>query len=169
MSQGKGGGPKPKPAHLKALEGRPRHKIPKHEPVSPGDLPLPPAHLDAYALEEWYRVAAGLAAMGMLSSIDQATLGAYCAACGQWRLAREEMQKRMAAGGPLAGLVDVTKAGNVIQNPLVGIANKAAADMVRYAAEFGLTPSARARLGIDLDKQGKGKFAGLIGMDGGKK
>jgi P27 family predicted phage terminase small subunit len=40
-----------------------------------------------------------------------------------------------------------TTKGNLIQNPLVGIANKAMADMVRYAAEFGMTPSARTRLG----------------------
>jgi hypothetical protein len=41
------------------------------------------------------------------------------------------------------GLMIKTSNGNAIQNPLVGTANKAAADMVRYAAEFGMTPSAR--------------------------
>ena len=44
------------------------------------------------------------------------------------------------------GLILRTKSGNVIQNPLVGAANKAMADMVRYAAEFGLTPSSRTRV-----------------------
>ena len=44
------------------------------------------------------------------------------------------------------GLLIKTSNGNAIQNPLVGIANKAAADMVRYAAEFGMTPSARSRI-----------------------
>ena len=39
-----------------------------------------------------------------------------------------------------------TSNSNAIQNPLVGTANKAAADMVRYAAEFGMTPSARSRI-----------------------
>ena len=156
-------------ASVKKKLGNPGKRPLGEEPVPPDDLPLPPAHLDAYALEEWNRVVGGLAAMGILSSIDQAALAAYCGACGQWRLAREEMQKRMAVGGPLAGLVDVTKAGNVIQNPLVGIANKAAADMVRYAAEFGMTPSARARLAIDPSKKKKGKFDGLVGVTGGRK
>jgi phage terminase small subunit len=39
-----------------------------------------------------------------------------------------------------------TKSGNVIQNPLVGTANKAMSDMARYAAELGMTPTARARV-----------------------
>lgn len=48
------------------------------------------------------------------------------------------------------GLIIRTRSGNIIQNPLVGTANKAMADMVRYAAEFGLTPSARTRVaGLD--------------------
>ena len=47
-----------------------------------------------------------------------------------------------------------TKSGNLIQNPLVGVANKAMADMVRYAAEFGLTPSARTRVaGVTSDDE----------------
>ena len=45
-----------------------------------------------------------------------------------------------------AALMIKTTSGNAIQNPLVGIANKAKADMVRYAAEFGMTPSARSRV-----------------------
>ena len=45
-----------------------------------------------------------------------------------------------------AGLLVKTTGDNIIQNPLVGIANKAMSDMVRYAAEFGMTPSARVRL-----------------------
>ena len=39
-----------------------------------------------------------------------------------------------------------TKAGNTIQNPLIGIRNQAMRNMVRYAAEFGFTPSSRVRV-----------------------
>jgi P27 family predicted phage terminase small subunit len=44
------------------------------------------------------------------------------------------------------GLMIRTTNGNAVQNPLIGVANKAMADMVRYAAEFGMTPSARSRI-----------------------
>jgi P27 family predicted phage terminase small subunit len=49
--------------------------------------------------------------------------------------------------------VITTDKGNKIQNPLVGIARRAQADMVRYASEFGMTPSARSR--VHADKQAK--------------
>ena len=47
------------------------------------------------------------------------------------------------------GLVIYTKNGNLIQNPLVAIANKAARDCLRYGSELGLTPIARTRISID--------------------
>ena len=40
--------------------------------------------------------------------------------------------------------------GNPGKNPLVGTANKAMSDMVRYAAEFGMTPSSRSRVRANL-------------------
>ena len=51
------------------------------------------------------------------------------------------------------GLMIKTSNGNAIQNPLVGTANKAAADMMRYAAEFGMTPSARTRITAEAPAQ----------------
>ena len=42
-----------------------------------------------------------------------------------------------------------TSNGNAVQNPLVGTANKAMADMMRYATEFGVTPSARSRIAAE--------------------
>ena len=47
-----------------------------------------------------------------------------------------------------------TTNGNAIQNPLVGTANKAATDMVRFAAEFGMTPSARSRINVTPPGEG---------------
>ncbi len=61
------------------------------------------------------------------------------------------------------GLMIKTSNGNAIQNPLVGTANKAVSDMVRYAAEFGMTPSARVRLAVDGSGGASSKWAGLIG------
>ena len=46
-----------------------------------------------------------------------------------------------------------TSNGNAIQNPLVGAANKAAADMMRYVAEFGMMPSARTRIETQASDQ----------------
>jgi len=45
-----------------------------------------------------------------------------------------------------AGSWSKTKHGNLIINPLVGLANKAMNDMVRIGCELGLSPSARSRV-----------------------
>lgn len=112
----------------------------------PVALPEPPPHLAADALDEWNRVARLLHRVGLLSEVDRAGLAAYAQAWGRWVQA-ERAIARMAAKDPLTGgLMIRTSNGNAIQNPLVGTANKAAADMVRYAAEFGMTPSARSRI-----------------------
>jgi P27 family predicted phage terminase small subunit len=133
------------------------------------EIPDPPEILDDYAIQEWRRVTPVLAGLGILCRLDRALLAAYCTSYSQWTVAREEMRKRVEMGGVLASLVDVTKAGNVVQNPLVGIANKAARDMVRYGELLGMGESARARIGIDRSKGEKSKFDGLIGLPGGKR
>jgi P27 family predicted phage terminase small subunit len=159
---------KHKPIRLKILEGnRGRRKLPE-EIIPPAEMPVPPAHLDAYALEEWNRVVEGLSAMGVLAGIDQQAFAAYCGAYARWRAAEEELAK-LREVNRLSALVLKTVSGNWIQQPLIGISNKAAGDMVRYAVEFGMTPSARARLAMDPNRAKKGKFDGLVGVRGGKK
>ena len=163
-------GGKHKPLKLRVLEGnRSRRKIPEDLPLPPADLPIPPLHLDAGALEEWNRLADGLNGMGILAGIDQAAFAAYCSSFSRWKSAEEELQKLRDKGGALNALVLKTVSGNFIQQPLIGISNCAARDMVRYAVEFGLTPSARARLAMDPNRGKAGKFDGLIGVKGGKK
>ena len=51
--------------------------------------------------------------------------------------------------------------GHMIQNPLVGVANKAMNDMVRFAAEFGMTPAARSRVSVSEGAGEKNAFAML--------
>ena len=156
-------GRKPKPTRLKVLEGNPgKQRLPKNEPAPESELPEPPAHLDEYAREEWNRLAPGLHVLGILYDVDRGPFAAYCKAYSLWRRAEESLAKK-SERNPDLGMVQVTKSGNIIQHTLLGVANKAAADMVRYAAEFGLTASARARLGIDAGKKRGGKFEGLIG------
>ena len=140
-------GRKPKPTHLKLVTGNPgRRPLNVKEPKVKPQLVEPPPHLNASARQEWDRVAPGLFHTGVLSGVDRAALAAYCQAYARWVQAETAIQK-MAEKDPLTGgLMIKTTNGNAVQNPLVGTANKAAADMVRYAAEFGMTPSARSRI-----------------------
>ena len=140
-------GRKPKPTHLKLVTGNPgKRKLNTAEAKPKKALPPPPDALDDFAKHEWTRTAADLNKLGLLTTLDHAALAAYCQAYSTFVQARAAI-KRMAALDPVThGLMIKTSNGNAIQNPLVGTANKAANDMVRFAAEFGMTPSARSRI-----------------------
>ena len=105
-----------------------------------------PDHLTPAAQLEWDRVIEETVNLGILTNLDRGALAAYCQAYGRWVAAETALAHMAQKDAITEGLIIRTKAGNVIQNPLVGAANKAMADMVRYAAEFGLTPSARTRV-----------------------
>jgi P27 family predicted phage terminase small subunit len=151
-----------KPTRLKVLEGNPGKRTLKEEPEPEPILPPPPAFLDDYAQKEWVIISDSLYALGLLTEIDINTLAAYCGAYSRWRHAEEGLNI-LKQKGDLNALVIKTTTGNWIQQPLIGIANKAAADMVRYASEFGMTPVARAKLGTAPSKEDD-KFEKLIGL-----
>jgi phage terminase small subunit len=69
----------------------------------------------------------------------------------------------MAAGDPrFNGLMITGSTGSYLGNPLVKIARNAAADMLRFAAEFGMTPRARSYLDAAGRLSGPSKFDGLL-------
>lgn len=137
-------GRKPKPTALKKLQGNPgKRALNKKEPQLDNTMPQCPPHLNDEAKKEWRRMAKRLHDAGILTYVDRASLAAYCQAYGRWVEAEELAEKD--------GLIIETSNGNKIQNPAVGIANKAMADMVKIASEFGMTPSSRTKLKTELD------------------
>lgn len=140
-------GPKNKPSNLKLIENtaRPGRENVDEPKVAPA-LPAAPGFLSDPAREEWDRVVDELYNCGVLTNLDRAALAAYCQAYGRWVQAEMGLAKFAEKDRATFGIMLKTQSGNAIQNPLVGAANKAAADMVRYAAEFGMTPASRARV-----------------------
>lgn len=159
-------GRKPKPAALEKLEGNPTKRKIKKEIAMPLDMPDSPQPLDEYALEEWNRLAHGLNAVGVLSRMDMGVMAAYCDSYSQWRRATELLRDILHSGpgGNLLSLVQIDKTGLMVKNPLTERSDKAKADMVKYAAELGMTPVARARIAVEGKPQ-KSKFSGLIGVE----
>ncbi len=154
-------GPKTKPTNLKILTGTARsHRLNPNEPKPEIAQPEPPDHLTDAARGEWDRIVVDLMALGILTHLDRGALAAYCQAYGRWSAAETALARMAARDAVTDGLIVKTKSGNLIQNPLVGAANKAMADMVRYAAEFGLTPSARTRV-AGMSDAGPNPFAEL--------
>jgi P27 family predicted phage terminase small subunit len=137
-------GKKTTPSHLKLVAGTFRKdRSSKHDPKPECAIPLMPPELCDDAKLEWAQKSVELHKLGLLTNIDGAVLAAYCSAYGRWVRA-ERLLRKIADG--VDGLLTRTAKGNIIQNPLIGIANKAANDMMRFATEFGTTPSSRARV-----------------------
>lgn len=134
-------GRKPKPTALKVFNGNPGHKpLNKREPQPRQALPRCPAHLDDVAKREWRRIIREVRDIGMMTALDRVGLAVYCVLWSRWVTAEEQLVK--------TGLVIKTTSGNIIQNPLLGIANRAQAELRRWAVEYGLTPSSRSRLSV---------------------
>jgi P27 family predicted phage terminase small subunit len=154
------------PTKLRVLRGNPGHRPIRAEPEprAPVELPEPPDFLTEEARAEWFRIGEELRRLRLLTIADTRPLAAYCQSFGRWADA-ERAIKLMAERDPVTkGLMVKGSLGNPVQNPLCKIAANAARDMVRYAAEFGLTPAARARIaaGVDGGGEAPSKFAGLL-------
>lgn len=149
-----GRGRRPKPAALRIVDSDRNEPRGLTVPIPP-DMPQAPAFLHAYAVEEWDRQAPTLYSLGVLTEPDQMALAAWCQCVARWRDAEERLKEyarkeaEAAARGEgenTGGLVETTDKGNRIQSVLLNVANAAMRDMLRFAAEFGMTPSARARI-----------------------
>jgi P27 family predicted phage terminase small subunit len=140
-------------AKLKGFPGK-RAKRASPEPAILPKCPEPPEWLHEFAKQEWWRVAPQLHVLGLLSSVDIACLSAYCASYAIWREASGLLQAE--------GLTAETADGRQCRNVLTKTVRDAAADMVRYAGEFGLTPVARTRITNGIHQQPPSKFDGLL-------
>ena len=135
-------GRKPTPTAIKLVTGNPgKRPLNNKEPRPRIRVPRVPSHLDEAAKIEWRRIARELKVLGLVTSIDRAALAAYCQAYSRWSQAEESLAK--------VGLLIKTSNGNVVQNPLVGIANRSMELMHRFLSEFGMTPSSRSRLSVE--------------------
>lgn len=160
-------GPKKTPIALRTVDGRELDADPPQLPPD-DEKPVPPKWLTPLARAEWDRICEILWGMGCLEQIDQGMFAAYCQAWGRYEQAEIDLNASIAAelsktprrkGGKKApathGAIAKTKLGNLILNPLFGVVNTLRRDMQRLAAEFGLSPSARA--GVNGSGGGKVK------------
>jgi P27 family predicted phage terminase small subunit len=144
-------GPAPKPTRAKVLQGTFRKdRANPSEWKPPVGAPEMPAILEGEAADEWRRRVPPLVKAGIISENDGAAMAAYCLAWAQLVWAESEIK---AVGGKR---VFVTKSGYLQQLPQVGIANSAREQVVKYAREFGFTPSARTKVSATGGEQKSG-------------
>lgn len=114
-----------------------RHK--HTEPVAPKGCPSCPRWLNKEGKAEWRRVTESLKAMGILSRSDRAVLAGLCQ---NWSLFVRTSRQ----------LNDLTELGRDAR-PVATTNAEAYRNYLRACEQFGLTPSARTR--IDVDMAGK--------------
>ena len=157
-------GRKPKPTALKLVTGNPGHRpLNKHEAKPTLSEPTPPEFLSTDAKVEWGRVVGTLYTVGLMTELDRAVLAAYCQAYGRWAQAERALSRMADKDEFNKALMVKTHNGTAIQNPLVGTANKAKADMVKYALEFGMSPSSRSKVNATPDDHKESQLKEFFG------
>jgi len=147
-------GRKPKPTQLKVIQGNPgKRTINKDEPEATVVAPDTPApdHLGELAKECWTQMVGMLSGSKVITELDLHGLELYCAAYQNWRDAQAKVIE-------LGAIVKSPKSGYPVQSPYFAISNKAHEQMVKLAAEFGLTPSSRSRVTKVAPKKKGNKF-----------
>ncbi|GAB3327849.1 phage terminase small subunit P27 family [Larkinella ripae] len=149
-----------KPTEIKKLQGTARADRTLGNEMQPTSVSLPqaPDWLSEFAKEEWYVVTSELEALGMLTKVDLFMLSNYCQQCGIIRQANEQMQN----DPDWSDLVIATPNGALQPNPLLGIINKASDIVLKIAGQFGFTPSARTRIGVQKKIEEEDPFEAFL-------
>jgi P27 family predicted phage terminase small subunit len=131
-------GPKPTPtAILKRRGSTIANRNPK-EPKPPKGIPECPKALVGEARKEWDRITHELTLLNVITTVDGASLACYCQSWADYLEAIVRLKKD--------GKVITSPTGQIKLNPWNHVANKARDAVLKFSAQFGLTPSSRARV-----------------------
>jgi P27 family predicted phage terminase small subunit len=125
------------------------------EPTPPPGRPRCPRWLAPEAKRAWKRLVPQLDAMGVLTRLDANALARYCQLWARWRTADEFVQTQ---GEVYLDKDDAGRVKGVRSYPQARIATQLAEQLLRIEQQFGMTPSARARLAApQVPEQGDDK------------
>jgi P27 family predicted phage terminase small subunit len=135
-------GRKPKPTALKRRQGNPgKRALNNQEPQPELRIPTCPSYLQDEARREWQRIVKLLFRVGLVTELDRAALAGYCSAYADYVNAEREVRKH--------GAVIKSDEGGQYQSPWISIKRRALDQVIKFGAEFGLTPSSRVRLKVE--------------------
>lgn len=149
------------PAPLRLVEGRGKGTDSGGRPVPPPPAfrrvaPTPPTHLSREAKAEWMRVVPELRRLDLLKSEDRAALSAYCETWATYCEAKREVRKRGIVVVNRSTRKDGTETTWTTKNPAMAVMENAGQQLIRFAREFGLTPSSESDL---IGEAGRGDQA----------
>ena len=100
--------------------------------------PTCPAWLSLEGKREWRRVLPFLQKLGLLTALDRAALANYCESWSEWVRYQADIVRY--------GTIRIAADGTPQPTPWVRLASEARDRMMRAAAQFGFSPSARVGL-----------------------
>jgi P27 family predicted phage terminase small subunit len=141
-------GRKPQPTTLKLVKGNPGHRpLNKREPKPKRVIPAPPAHLAPEALLHWGRFATLLDRMGVLTEADGAALEQVCLIYQEMIELRQDVK----TSGRYYVTVNKDKCEMTRPNPAVAMLADCDRRFRGYLSDFGLTPTARSRIVLEVE------------------
>lgn len=151
-------GRRAKPMSVQEMEGNPgklskqeiEERRAAEERIKPNaDKVEPPDWLGDVAREEFNKLASELMQIGLITNPDVNSLAVYCDALEKYI----ECTRQIKADGIMMKHVNNDGHENKIPHPLLSKQRDAANTMKAIAQEFGMTPSARAKLAIPRDNK----------------
>ncbi len=118
-------------------ETRPSRTSQARKPTT-ARLVRPTRRLSRRGRTVWDRCVPELEEAGIVDATDEDLLVAWCEAVSRHDKVTAQIERD--------GLMTVGSQGQSVANPLLAVASRAAADMVRLADKLGITPDARAAL-----------------------
>lgn len=144
-------GPRPQPTAVRELRGdpgkrgRPAGEEPRPEPAAP----KMPRGLPREARAFWRRYAEGLARLGLLTEVDAP---AFQMMAMHWQVCQDAMRELAGKGTAAGGVLEMTtedEDGLERKHPLLQVLRDNSSAFLRYAAHFGMSPSARAGMRVE--------------------
>lgn len=153
-------GAKPKPTAMKKAAGTLRkHRENKAEPAysSEGIEAPEMVKADAMARAEWNRITPELVRVRVATKADIAVLSAYCLTYARWQLAESKLRRD-------GLIVEAPRTKVPMHNMYRDIGRQSMQDCIKFAAELGITPSARTRVKGEEPARPKPGFGQLLAI-----
>lgn len=144
-------GPKPRPTHLKVLQGEQESRINRNEPTPTEGQVRRPEGMTEAAVKIWDELADDLVDKGCLTPWDVYTFEAFCEAVANYRECRDLLHASVSKHGKF---VELGAAGGVIKSPYHQMMRDHIETMAKLGSRFGFTPGDRANLTIEKSDSG---------------
>jgi P27 family predicted phage terminase small subunit len=151
---GKRGPAKTPTAILKIRDSRVLYDRPENEPEPQLGIPDRPLDISEPAGQVWDQLVGELDSMGVLSVVDWRAIQRYCELFVDWKVAQDFIRRN----GTVYTITETDDKGKqklarVCKYPQVNVRDSLAQQLLRIEQEFGLTPSSRAGLNVNLKKK----------------